>query len=93
MSHSGSRLLAKTTATVGEQEVSMTGPAIENYEALDASTHIGDRGATATITFLTKRGPMTILMKRATMEQLYHRIERELSDNPLPNVDRNREIS
>jgi uncharacterized NAD(P)/FAD-binding protein YdhS len=75
------------------KEISMTDPAIENYEALDASAHIGDRGATATITLLTRRGPIVILMKRTTMEQLYHRIQRELNDNPIPSADTDREIS
>jgi hypothetical protein len=71
----------------------MTDPTIGNYEALDAGAHVGDRGASGTVTLLTRGGPITISMKRAVMEQLCRRIERELNENPIPDTDRNREIS
>jgi len=70
----------------------MTDPAIESYEALDAGARIGDRGATGTITLLTKRGPVAISMKRPIMEQLYYSIGRKLDENPSP-ADTAREIS
>ena len=41
----------------------MTGPPIENYEALDASAQIGDRGAKGVITLLTERGLVAISMQ------------------------------
>ena len=71
----------------------MTDPAIGNYEALDAGAHVGDRGASGTVTLLTRGGPITISMKRAVMEQLCRSIERELNENPIADTDRNREIS
>jgi hypothetical protein len=71
----------------------MADPAIENYEALDAGAHVGDRGSTATITLLTRTGSVAISMKRPILEQLYYRIERELSENPIASTDANREIS
>jgi hypothetical protein len=71
----------------------MTGPTLQNYEALDAGAHVGDRGAAGTITLLTSAGPVAISMKRPVMEQLYRCLERELSEHPLPSADTNREIS
>jgi hypothetical protein len=71
----------------------MTDPAIEHREALDAGAHVGDRGMSGTVTLLTRSGPITISMKRAVMEQLCRCLERELNENPMPNSDKNREIS
>jgi hypothetical protein len=71
----------------------MTGPPIENYEALDAGAQIGDRGAEGVITLLTERGLVAISMKRPIMEGLRHSIERELNENPIPSPDADREIS
>ena len=69
----------------------MTDPA--NYQALDADAHVGDRGATGTITLLTRNGRIAISMKRTVMEQLYHHIARELNESPIPVIDADREIS
>jgi len=49
-------------------EFCMTGPPIENYEALDAGAQIGDQGAKGVITLLTERGLVAISMKRPVME-------------------------
>ena len=65
----------------------MTDPAIENYEALDAGAHVDDQGVTGTVTLLTKGGRVVISMKRAVMEQLNSRIERELRQNPIPTTE------
>jgi hypothetical protein len=75
-----------------KRRASMVDPAVETYEALDASAHVSDRGSRGTITLLTRTGSIGISMKRPIMEQLYHRIERELSENPIPSAE-NREIS
>jgi hypothetical protein len=71
----------------------MADPGFESYEALDASAHVGDHGATGTVTFLTRTGPLRIAMKRPVLEQLCRGMERELSENPLPSTDQDREIS
>jgi hypothetical protein len=71
----------------------MSGVALENYEGLDAGAHVGERGSMGTITLLTRAGPVSISMKRAVMEQLYHCLGRELSEHPLPSTDGDREIS
>jgi len=74
-------------------EFCMTGPPIENYEALDAGAQIGDQGEKGVITLLTERGLVAISMNRPVMEQLRHSIERELNENPIPGTDADREIS
>ena len=86
-----SALTSKTNLSA-RKKVSMSDPAIE-YEVLDAGAQIGDRGATGTITLLTRGGRVTISMKRPVMEQLCHHIERELHANPIPITDLHREIS
>ncbi len=68
----------------------MVDPAVETYEALNASAH---RGVKGTITLLTRTGSIAISMKRPLMEQLYRRIARELSENPISSSDTDREIS
>jgi hypothetical protein len=71
----------------------MIGSSIENYEALDAGAHVDDQGVTGTVTLLTQSGRVVISMKRAVMEQLNSRIERELRENPIPITEKDREIS
>jgi hypothetical protein len=71
----------------------MTDPGIRSFDALDADARVGDRGAGATITLLTASGPVVVSMRRAVIEQLYRCLERELQENPVPESDRNREIS
>jgi hypothetical protein len=71
----------------------MADSAVETYEALDASAHVGDGGGRGTITVLTRSGPIRIAMKRPILEQLYRAVERELSENPAASADQDREIS